>query len=237
MRRHNNLYSRIHDFENLHLAFRKASRVRRFTSEVLAFRENLEENLISIQDDLITGVYEPSPYRTFTIYEPKERIIHVAPFRDRVVHHAVMNIIEPIWDRLFIYDTYACRKGKGTHAGVNRTISQGHYTPNNCRWATRAIQAENKRNVRNVKIMGITMSLVKAGKMSGLHPETIALRLAAGIEENAAVFAGPKTSPKRRPVIVDGEEYPSLSAAGRKLGVTRNAIFNRLKYGSARYCK
>jgi len=121
MRRHNNLYSRIHDFENLHLAFRKASRGRRLTPGVLNFRENLEENLIGIQDELIQGTYVPRPYRTFTIYEPKERIIHVAPFRDRVVHHAVMNIIEPIWDRLFIYDTYACRKGKGTHAGVNRT--------------------------------------------------------------------------------------------------------------------
>ncbi len=121
MRRHNDLYSRIHDFENLLLAFRKASRGRRFSSEVLNFGKNLEENLISIQDELITGTYEPRPYRTFTIYEPKERIIHVAPFRDRVIHHAVMNIIEPIWDSLFIYDTYACRKGKGTHSGVNRT--------------------------------------------------------------------------------------------------------------------
>ncbi len=90
-------------------------------SEVLNFHKSLEENLIGIQDELISGTYEPRPYRTFTIHEPKERIIHVAPFRDRVVHHAIMNIIEPIWDRLFIYDTYACRKGKGTHAGVNRT--------------------------------------------------------------------------------------------------------------------
>jgi retron-type reverse transcriptase len=121
MRRHNNLYALIHDFENLHLAFRKASRGRRFSPEVLRFQSSLEENLIGIQDDLIRSTYEPRPYRMFTIFEPKERIIHVAPFRDRVVHHAVMNIIEPIWDRLFIYDTYACRKGKGTHAGVDRT--------------------------------------------------------------------------------------------------------------------
>jgi retron-type reverse transcriptase len=122
MRRHNNLYSRIHDFENLHLAYRKASLGRRFSSEVLQFHKNLEENLIEIQNELILGTYEPRPYRTFTIFEPKERIIHVAPFRDRIIHHAVMNIIEPIWDRLFIYDTYACRKGKGTHAGVLRTV-------------------------------------------------------------------------------------------------------------------
>ncbi len=122
MRRHNNLYSRICDFENLFLAFRKASRGRRYSPEVLRFHKNLEENLFGIQDELIQGTYEPRPYRTFTIHEPKERIIHVAPFRDRVIHHAVMNIIEPIWDRLFIYDTYACRKGKGTHAGMHRTV-------------------------------------------------------------------------------------------------------------------
>ncbi len=122
MRRHNNLYSHIHDFENLHLAFRKASRGRRFTAEVLRFQSNIEESLIAIQNELIQGTYEPKPYRTFTIYEPKERIIHVAPFRDRIIHHAVMNIIDLIWDRLFIYDTYACRKGKGTHAGMHRTL-------------------------------------------------------------------------------------------------------------------
>lgn len=122
MRRHNNLYSRICDFENLLLAFRKASRGRRFTTDVLRFHQNLEENLFRIQEELLQGTYRPDPYRTFTIFEPKERIIHVAPFRDRVIHHAVMNVIEPIWDRLFIFDTYACRKGKGTHAGMHRTI-------------------------------------------------------------------------------------------------------------------
>ncbi len=121
MRRHNHLYDRIHDFENLCLAFRKASRGRRFSSEVLKFRANIEDNMVRLQEELIQGSYEPSPYWTFLIHDPKERLIHVAPFRDRIVHHAVMNIIEPIWDQLFIHDTYACRKGKGTHAGVYRT--------------------------------------------------------------------------------------------------------------------
>lgn len=122
MKRHGNLYCKIYDFENLCLAFDRASRGRRYDTEVLRFRRDLEENLIGIQNELIWKTYEPRPYKTFKLFEPKERIISVAPFRDRVVHHAIMNIIEPIWDGLFIYDTYACRKGKGAHAGMYRVV-------------------------------------------------------------------------------------------------------------------
>ena len=122
MRRHGNLYSSIYDFENLYLAFRKASKGRRYEPEVLRFKDNLEEELIHIQNELIWRTYKPQPYRSFTIYEPKERIIYVSPFKDRVVHHAIMRVVAPIWDSLYIYDSYACRAGKGTHAGVYRTV-------------------------------------------------------------------------------------------------------------------
>jgi len=122
MKRHGNLYNKITTFENICGAYRKAALGRRYTSEVLSFSNNLEENLISIQEDLITRAYKPGRYRTFTIYEPKKRLIYVSPFRDRVVHHAIMNIIEPIWDNLFIYDSYACRKMKGSHNAMYRVV-------------------------------------------------------------------------------------------------------------------
>ena len=123
MKRIGNLYYKICDFQNLHLAFYKTAKGRRYDHDILKFKTHLEENLIQLQIELLNKTYSPSPYRTFKLYEPKERTIYVSPVKDRIVHHAVMNIIEPIWDRLFISDSYACRKGKGTHAGMQRTVS------------------------------------------------------------------------------------------------------------------
>jgi len=73
-----------------------------------------------LQRELQSGEYRPGDYRAFTIYERKPRVISAAPFRDRVVHHAILNVIEPNIDRRFIDDSYACRIGKGTHAAVAR---------------------------------------------------------------------------------------------------------------------
>ena len=122
MKRHGNLYHKIITFENICEAYHKAALGRRYTYEVLSFRNNLEENLIKIQEDLNDKTYQPGNYWKFTLYEPKRRTIYVSPFRDRVVHHAIMNIIEPIWDHLFIYDSYACRKFKGSHDAMYRVV-------------------------------------------------------------------------------------------------------------------
>src|SRR5262249_9014767 len=73
-----------------------------------------------LQAELQSQTYRLGPYRTFTIYDAKPRLISAAPYRDRVVHHALCNIIEPIFERIFIHDSYACRKGKGTHAAAHR---------------------------------------------------------------------------------------------------------------------
>ena len=102
------------------MAYRKARRGKGQRLEVAAFGLNLERELLTLQRELKSGDYRPGPYRLFTIYERKPRLIAAAPFRDRVVHHAVMNVIEPPLDRTFIHDSYACRVGKGTHAAVAR---------------------------------------------------------------------------------------------------------------------
>lgn len=123
MKSYRNLYPEICDFANVHLAYLKARKNKRYRDEVLAFSANLEESLSSICRDLQEKSYVPGPYRHFTVYEPKERKIMAAPFRDRVIHHAFCNIIDPIFERGFIFDSYACRKGKGIHAASNRTIT------------------------------------------------------------------------------------------------------------------
>lgn len=115
-----NLYPKICEFENLYLAFRKARRGKRSRPDVAAFEHDLELELIQLQDELLSERYRPGPYRHFTIYEGKPRRISRAPFRDRVVHHALCNVIEPIWEARFFRDSYACRVGKGTHAALDR---------------------------------------------------------------------------------------------------------------------
>ncbi len=84
------------------------------------FEYNLESNLIKLHNDLKTGNYKPKPYVPFYVFDPKKRYIHKAEVVDRVVHQAVINTIEPIFDKKFIYDSFACRKNNGTHAGVKR---------------------------------------------------------------------------------------------------------------------
>ena len=119
MKRIGGLWDRVVAFENLLLAYRKARRGKRGRIEVARFGCDLEVELLKLQAELNSGDY-PGSYRQFTLYERKPRVISAAPFRDRVVHHALMNVIEPLLDRGFIDDSYACRKGKGVHAAVNR---------------------------------------------------------------------------------------------------------------------
>jgi len=120
MRTYNNLYSNIYDFKNLHQAYLRAGRCKRYNLSVLQFSSKLEEELIVLQNELIWKSYHPSPYREFYVNDPKKRLIMAPAFRDRVLHHAAHNIISPLFEKKFIYDSYACRINKGTHAGVDR---------------------------------------------------------------------------------------------------------------------
>ena len=120
MKRFKNLYPELCDFENLLLAAKKAQRGKRAIRQVAEFNHNLEYELLTLKEELEAQTYKPGTYRTFTINDPKTRLISAAPYRDRVVHHALCNIVEPLIERTFIHDSYACRKGKGTHAAVDR---------------------------------------------------------------------------------------------------------------------
>lgn len=117
------LYPHVYSFDNLHAAYLKARQNKRYHREVLAFSAHLEENLIQLQNELIWKTYRTGRYRFFKVYEPKEREVAALPFRDRVVQHALVATIEPIWERRFIFDSYACRPAKGTHPGADRAQS------------------------------------------------------------------------------------------------------------------
>lgn len=119
-KRWSHLYPQIYDFANLYEAYREARRGRRYQADVLRFSYDLEGNLIQLQNELIWRRYEVGRYREFLVYDPKRRIIMALPFRDRVVQWAIYRVLNPLLDRTYIYDSYACRVGKGTHAAVDR---------------------------------------------------------------------------------------------------------------------
>jgi retron-type reverse transcriptase len=111
----------ISSFESLFAAYRRASKGRKYGASVLVFERNLENNLAQLSRELRDGTYRPGPYRIFIVLDSKKRTICAAPFRDRVVHHAICEAIEPIFECRFVEASYACRVGKGAHAAVRKT--------------------------------------------------------------------------------------------------------------------
>lgn len=122
-RTYSNLYPHLITFDNLYLAYQKAARGKRGRCPVAEFEWRLESNLLHLQRELETYSYCHGDYHSFYIHDPKRRLVSAAPFRDRVVHHALCNVIEPIFERTFIGDSYANRLGKGTHHALSQAKS------------------------------------------------------------------------------------------------------------------
>jgi hypothetical protein len=120
VKRAGDLFGQVVSLPNLLAAFRGAARGKRNQAEVIRYRYELEPRLFALRDRLEQGEYRFGPYRAFRLCDPKPRRIVVAPFEDRVVHHALHNVLGPVFEPTFIHDSYACRPGKGTHAAVLR---------------------------------------------------------------------------------------------------------------------
>ncbi len=113
MKRTGNLLDEIAEPANLRLAFWKAARGKNSSADVVEYRSRLEENLAALREGILTGSVEVGRYHFFKIYDPKERDICAAAFSERVLHHALINVCEPVFEKRLIFDTYACRSGKG----------------------------------------------------------------------------------------------------------------------------
>ncbi|NWF80829.1 MAG: RNA-dependent DNA polymerase [Chloroflexi bacterium] len=120
MKTYKHLFAQVCTFDNLWNAFHQARKGKRSKGSVAAFEYDLERNLFTLERELRAGSYRPGRYHHFYIFEPKRRKISAAPFRDRVVHHALCNVIEPIFERRFSDASFACRIGKGTHRALDR---------------------------------------------------------------------------------------------------------------------
>lgn len=120
MNRVGHLFERIVDFENLLDAFHKAQRGKQDRVAVMAFRSSLHANLGRMRDELESGSFHFGDYRQFTVRDPKTRLIQAAPFEQRVAHHAIVNVVGPVFERRFIHDSYACRRNKGQHSALQR---------------------------------------------------------------------------------------------------------------------
>jgi len=118
----NNLWDSFIDFENIYRGYFSAARGKRYRNEVLSYKAKLEDNLFSLIEDLKNNNYKPLPFRRFHITNPKPREIEAPAFCDRVLHHSLDQIIEPIFEKRFINESYACRLGRGTHAAMRHVF-------------------------------------------------------------------------------------------------------------------
>ncbi len=132
MKTYKNRYPKIYSKKNLFLAYKKAREDKTKKDYVIEFEKNLEGEINKLQFELKSFTYKPSKLRKFIIRDSKTRTIHSSKFRDRVIHHAIVNILEPIYEPIFIFDSYASRLNKGTHKAVKkfdefkRKVSKNH---------------------------------------------------------------------------------------------------------------
>lgn len=155
------------------LAWRKAARNKRGKSTTAGFEYQLADRLLELQHSLRDGSYQPGRYTHFTISEPKRRLISAAPFRDRVVHHALCNVIEPFFERRFIPDSYANRLGKGSHKAIDRLQQFARHYPYVLRLDIvkhfpaldhHVLQEGLVRVIRDEQIMALAQTIIASGE-------------------------------------------------------------------------
>lgn len=169
MKRINHLFEQVVSFENLLAASRLAMQGCGNTPATCRFSYRLEPEILKLQRELESGAYHPGQYRYFQVFDPKQRLIAVAPFRDRVVHHAIVRILTPIYERCFIFDSYATRPGKGTHAAIKRAQRFVRAFP----WYLKADIIKYFDNVNHDTLMAILGRKIKDRRLLALMERII----------------------------------------------------------------
>ncbi|MCH9682706.1 MAG: reverse transcriptase/maturase family protein [Deltaproteobacteria bacterium] len=169
MRRVGGLWPQVTAFDNLLSATRRAAQGKRHQRHVARFLIEREPMLLGLRRSLLDGSYTPGRLSTFVIHDPKLRTIGVAPFRDRVVHHAVIDVLEPVLDRRMIDATFACRRGKGTHAALDRaqTLVRRHA------WFLKMDVAQYFASVPHAVVMEAVTRIIKDRRVLALFERIV----------------------------------------------------------------
>jgi len=163
-------FEELASWPNLLSAYRRAAVGKRGGAEVAAFEHRLEENLLELAEELRSGCYAPGPYRSFEIREPKRRLISAAPFRDRVVHHALHAVMEPPFERSFIRDSYANRSGKGTH----RALERAEYYARRHRYVLSVDVRQFFPSIDHAILLGVLGKTIRDGRVLDLASRILA---------------------------------------------------------------
>ncbi len=173
MKRAGNLWPSVVAFESLLAAARRAAKGKRGVAAVARFLADVEPEVLALQRELRTGTWRPGPASSFLIRDPKVRTITAAPFRDRVVHHALMGALEPVLDRRMVAGSFACRRGKGAHAALRyaRKLLRRHewflkLDVERCfeSMAHDVVLATLARSVKDRRVLLLAERIVRAGR-------------------------------------------------------------------------
>lgn len=170
MKRHGGLFERIVAPGNIELAFNKAKKGKTWQESVQRVERDKEKKLAELRQSFLDGTFKTSKYTVKTIFEPKQREIFILPFfPDRIAQHAIMNIVAPIWDSMFIQDSFACRKGKGQHAGSKRCMQ---FTRRNA-WVCQFDISKFYSSIPHGKLLEVIQRKIKDEKVLRLFKDII----------------------------------------------------------------
>lgn len=193
MKRHGNILEHAISLENLHKAYLDARRGKMGRPACFQFSINLGANLAALERELMTGTYQPRPYCTFRVYEPKERIILAPAFRDVVVQHALYRLVLPVFNPTFIDTSFACRPGKGTHAAsdyvldqIRRTGPDAHYLQLDVTKYFHSVRRNKlrrllERRLKETALVDLLMAFADNGKEVGIPIGNLLSQLYANI--------------------------------------------------------
>ncbi len=176
MKIYRNVFEKIVTLENLLNAWKDFSHDKRKKKDVQGFEIKLEENIFELYRELKAGNYKHSSYKPFYIQDPKQRLIHKASVRDRIVHHAIYSILNPIFESMFIANSFSCRVGKGTHKGVETLRNMLRKVSKNDTRKCFALKCDIKKffdSIDHKILMEILCKKIKDNNVSGLLSEIV----------------------------------------------------------------
>ncbi len=211
MKRLNNLFEKVISIDNLRLADERARKGKLHSYGVQLHDKNREAHILTLHEQLKNGTFKTSPYHVFTIYEPKERLIYRLPyFPDRILHHAIMNVLEPIWVSIFTKDTYSCIKNRGIHACAKSVRRALREDKDGTRYCLKIDVRKFYPSIRHDVLKAIIRRKIKDARLLALLDEII---------DSVNRTTKQSSKPKRKRERPMGSRYLCMSKQSHKMSV------------------